>query len=242
LTVGPTHDFSGTRDNTLFNNYFTIENAKRNSNLTGVYQAGHLQDSYSLFTLGGQKYLVIALNAGPSDGAVAWAGELADRYSDHKVIVVTHMNMAKQGTFLTAKDLDQWPASAYSYARVPGETVNNGDQLWDKLMSRHANMLLNWSGHVGVAAITRRIDKGVSGNPVYSLLADYQNAPHGGDGWVVLMTFNPDNTVDVRGFSGYLNQFKTDIDRFGYDCSFTIDLQTGRYTAPQKSAVLDTLK
>jgi hypothetical protein len=112
LIIGSGHDFSGARDNTYFNSYFSISNAVQNSNLSGVYREGRLQDSYSLFTLGGQKYLVIAFSSGPSDGAVAWANELAERYSDYKVIIVTHMMMSKQGAFLTANDLDQWPASA----------------------------------------------------------------------------------------------------------------------------------
>jgi hypothetical protein len=172
LIIGSGHDFSGARDNTYFNSYFSISNAVQNSNLSGVYREGRLQDSYSLFTLGGQKYLVIAFSSGPSDGAVAWANELAERYSDYKVIIVTRMMMSKQGAFLTANDLDQWPASAYSFARVPGESVNNGDQLWDKLVSKHPNMLMVVSGHIGVSTIPYSMGIGDHGNKVFEFLTD----------------------------------------------------------------------
>lgn len=241
LIVGSGHDFSNPRYSSLFNKFFTIDNAKKNSNLAGVFKEGHLEDSYALFTLGGDKYLVIAFSSGPSDEAVAWANELATRYPDHKVIVLSHMIMAKQGTFMNDTDLSQWPPSAYAFSKAPGESVNTGQELWDKLLSQHPNMFMSVSGHVPVSAVARRLDKGVYGNTVYSLLADYQHLSHGGDGWIVLMTFNPDDTVDVRTYSTYLNTYKQDYDSYGFNCRFTIDLKNNRYLPAQTSALLDNL-
>jgi hypothetical protein len=241
LTIGAGHDFSSSRDDTLFNSYFTIDNAIKNSLLADVLKERKLEDSYSLVTLGDQKYLVIALNSGPSDAAVEWANGLVEKYEDHQVLLVTHMLLTKQGTFMTDADTDQWPPTAYYFSRRPGESVNTGQQLWEKLLSKQPNILMAWCGHVGVSAVTRRVDVGEHGNTVFSLMADYQNAPHGGDGWLVLMTFNPDQMVDVRVFSPYLNAYKYDVDRFGFNSRLTIDLATGTYKPAQESNLLDYL-
>lgn len=227
LAVG-THDFIGpagasSRDNTLMNNYFSIEDAQLYSGLAGVYKPGRIEDSYSLFTLGSDKYLVVSLNSGPSDGAVAWANEIVSRYPDHTVIFITHIYLWKDGSLITPQNSDIAP-EAYGYSRSPGESVNNGQQLWEKFVSKHPNMLMVWCGHVGVGAVTRRVDVGEHGNRVYSMMADCQSFAEGGSGWLVLMTFDPDRTVHVRMYSPYLGEYKTDGDRFGYSSAFTIDL------------------
>jgi hypothetical protein len=45
------------------------------------------------------------------------------------------------------------------------------------------------------------------------LLADYQDYPNGGNGWLRIMEVYPEiNEVKVKTYSPYLNQFKTDPD------------------------------
>jgi len=59
-------------------------------------------------------------------------------------------------------------------------------------------------GHANLEA--RREDT-CKGHTVNSILADYQDSPHGGDGWLRLMTFSPsNNTISVETYSPYLDQ------------------------------------
>ena len=53
------------RDGSLINNYFTVEDARRYSGLGGTFAPGRLENSYSVFSLGGTPYIVFALEWGP---------------------------------------------------------------------------------------------------------------------------------------------------------------------------------
>lgn len=52
-----------------------------------------------------------------------------------------------------------------------------------------------------------------STNEVYQFLSDYQDEPNGGNGWLRIMNFRPnENLIDVKTYSPYLNQYMTDAD------------------------------
>ena len=70
-------------------------------------------------------------------------------------------------------------------------------------------------GHVHKEA--RREDI-YSGHTVHSILADYQEHPNGGNGWLRLMTFSPsNNTISVETYSPYLDKYNT-----GEESAFTL--------------------
>jgi calcineurin-like phosphoesterase family protein len=57
---------------------------------------------------------------------------------------------------------------------------------------------------------------------VYQILSDYQNEPNGGDGYLRILTFNPDSdTLQVSTFSPTLNSYKS-----GQDSTFTLNYKT----------------
>ena len=78
------------RDGSLINQFFTIDNARAHSNLGGTFTPGRLENSYSIFTFGGEKYLVLSLEWGPRDEVLSWADEVLAAHADHKVIIITH--------------------------------------------------------------------------------------------------------------------------------------------------------
>ena len=57
-------------------------------------------------------------------------------------------------------------------------------------MKPNDNVFLVVCGHLCYEAM--RCDKNDAGAPVYQVLSDYQSAPNGGDGWLRLMEFQPD--------------------------------------------------
>jgi hypothetical protein len=91
---------------------------------------------------------------------------------------------------------------------------NDGQELWEKLVSQYANISLVLSGHVTAwSGVGRRIDYGVSGNLVNQIVSDYQAYPNGGDGWLRIMRFRPSqNRVDVETFSPTRNETFKHID------------------------------
>ena len=53
----------------------------------------------------------------------------------------------------------------------------------------------------------------VNGREVHQLLADYQEYPEGGEGWLRIMRFEPaQNAVTVRTYSPHFNSYQTDSD------------------------------
>lgn len=220
LTIG-NHDMvlNGVRRGvTRVNDYFPEEAARRYSNLEGTLVPGRIENSYALFSIAGDNYVVIALEFGPPDEAVAWAGEVAEAYPDHKMILLTHSYTARTGGRSTSP-------STYAIAEDPNTTVNTAPTMWEKLLRRQPNSFLVVSGHTSptVPVLPYGLGRTMHGNYVYELLFDWQNQPNGGNGWLGLITFNPDGTIRVRIYSPYLDEWASYVDGNSYTSEIVIE-------------------
>lgn len=175
---------------------------------------GDLTNSYRYFNIQGTDYLIMTLDFAPSSKVLAWANEVIADHPDHRVIVITHAYMYRDGTTIDAGDM--YPPSYYS-----GYTdQQNGDQMWKNCFSQHENVLMVLSGHDPWQHIMYRQDKGVNGNKVTQMLIDAQYVDlYGSTGMVALFYFSDDgNTLTVRWYS-------VEKDCYGSVASqFTIDL------------------
>lgn len=194
--------------------------------LGGQFEAGKTDNTWHTFDGGGQRWLVIALEFAPRDEAVAWAGQVVAEHADLPAILVTHAYLYSDDTIYdwAAKGPEQsWNPHAYGVAKQPGETVNDGQQLWDKLVSKHKNFRLVFNGHVLNDGTGYRSTRGVAGNPVHQMLANYQFKKEGGEGDLRLLEFQPDGDIVVRTYSPVLDrhdrapdqQFKIRLDKPG---------------------------
>jgi hypothetical protein len=99
------------------------------------------------------------------------------------------------------------------YNTQMGATANNGDDMWNKLIKKHANIVLVLSGHVGTDDILCRQLKGENGNIVTNILINPQDIDtryksSGGVGAVAMFYFsNGGKTVEVRYWSTVQNAF-----------------------------------
>jgi len=143
------------RDTSTFNDYFT---AARFGAVRGAFEAGKVDNSYSTFSAGGVKWMVLVLEMWPRPEAVEWARRQVTARADHNVMVVTHSYLDEAGELAWA------PENA---ARTTPE------QLYDRLVSRYANIKLVFSGHVGLLA--HRVDTGVNGNKIHSFLETFHD-------------------------------------------------------------------
>lgn len=214
------------RGATLLNEFFPPERFTR---LAGTFEPGRVENSYHLVTLGDRDFLFLMLEYAPRDEVLAWAGEVLQAHPDHTAIVVTHTYLAGTGTARVS------PYSSSDYpqksplAKVPGESVNDGEDIWAKLIRWHPNVLMVWSGHIPTTAIRYRMSAGAAFNPVYELLADFQGEGLGGSGWLVLLEFAPDGTkVTARTYSPYLGTYNTTVDQYGFTNHIIIETGTGR--------------
>jgi hypothetical protein len=86
-------------------------------------------------------------------------------------------------------------------------------------------------GHISAAAVPYTVSKGLQGNFVYQFMFDYQSESNGGNGYIGLLQFQPDNTIKAQVYSPYLGRYKLDADRF-FDSEYVIKLDEGKVMAP----------
>ena len=200
LSLG-NHDYSGQKDTTFFNSAFPVSNFSGKSWFGGVFESGKMDNAYYLFEAGGKNWLVLSLEYGPRQAVVDWAKGIVANNSDKLIILLTHAYMAPDGSRLGSGD-----------AHNPHDTLtdtHDGDELWEELVKTSRNIVLVLSGHVVDAA--RRVDTNNFGKNVYQILADYQSDTLGGNGYLRIMEFFPDQgKINIKTYSPWLNQYKTD--------------------------------
>ena len=209
---------------TAFNNAFAT-NSYYVSQFDGFYQEGDMTNSWRKITVGGVNYLMITLDYGASDAVLAWAGDIIEANKDCKVIITTHAYLYRDGTTLDQGDVCP-PATTGGY--------NNGDHMWDKLISQHENIFLVLSGHDPSAQVVMTQQTGVHGNLVTQLLIDPQGIDAGGiaTGMVTMLYFKADGSIEVETYSTIQekhykesNQFVIEESEHNYlsDLSFTYE-------------------
>lgn len=175
--------------------------------------AGASEDGASFYqkiTINGAKLLHIGLKFAPDDKTLAWAKEII-RQNKLPTIVSTHAYLTDAGYNRRGVVLD-------GPQREP-----IGENIWTKLIRsqdevfmvigghNHFGDNIKVSGEYGEDGEYHQISINDAGREVIELLANYQDYPNGGDGWLQLIRFNADkNNIEVRTYSPYLDKFQTD--------------------------------
>jgi len=177
---------------------------KRWPTFGGLREEGRLENSYHLCRIGNRDWIILALEFGPRDEVVAWANQTLAAYPNRLGILVTHAYLFRNNTRYDHRAGEKQRASPHDWG-------NDGEQLWQKLVRRHANMRLVFSGHVATGGIGYLASKGDHGNTVHQLMVDYENIRGGGSGYLRLLEFQPDgNSVQVKSYSPSLDRYLTD--------------------------------
>lgn len=213
------------RGESLFQNYFKAEDLV---GLQGSFPPGRLDNTYHTFNIGGVDYMVVSLEFAPPDEALEWANQVVAAHPKHKVIVITHAYVGSNGL-----RVPQGRSMSYPMGKDTTTTMNDGEAIWYDFVRKHANIFLVLSGHIYSSAIPWNIGKGVNGNTVYEFLIDYQSEDYGGNGYMALFEFTPDNKIKVNAYSPLWDKEKKDDNRYGYTNKFEIDLNTGRISYKQ---------
>ncbi|CAK9037553.1 Alpha-L-fucosidase (Alpha-L-fucoside fucohydrolase) [Durusdinium trenchii] len=183
--------------------------AKQES-IGGFYEDNKTDNSWHVFEAGGKQWLVLALEWGPRDEVVDWAKSVVESHPDHLAMLVTHAYMYFDDTIYDWKTKgakQHWNPHAYGIEKTTRTSVNDGQELWDKLVSRHPSFRLTFNGHVLQDGAGFRSTEGKHGNPVHQMLANYQMNKEGGMGDMRLLEFKPDGkTVVVRTYSPVLDR------------------------------------
>jgi hypothetical protein len=217
------HDYSIDRDGnrtSRYNEFFPVEK----NYLNQKYLVQNARDEQGIQTLAnsalelkglnGKDYLFLTIEYAARDTVLTWAKKVAamPEYKNHRIIMSTH-------SYLSAKDNLGEAEVTWLYwepyrvndmiqksPRIKLPAANSGKQIWEKLVKPSANIELVLSGHYSGEGYLK--DKNEKGKTVHQVMFDAQSMGgggrigNGGDGWVRILEFFPDNkTVKVRTFS-----------------------------------------
>jgi len=221
------HDYSSRGScsdrTTLLNDYFPLSRYKQQPTFGGTYdkESDRTENTYHTFTAGGRKFLVLGLEFGPRSDVIRWANEVVASFPDHKAILITHAYMYFDDTrydWTKFGTMQTWNPHNYPLAKG-NDDVNDGQELWDKLISRHDSFFMTLNGHVLRDGLGKLTSAGPSGKSVHQMLVNFQMRPKGGDGWLRLLEFSADqNSIQVRDYSPTRKQLNQSIqNRFSLD-------------------------
>lgn len=203
--------FADTRNTAMANAYFSTNEIP---NLIASFPDGKIDNLLSEFKIGDQNWMVLSLEFGPRNKTIKWADEMIGKYPEHNFIIATHAYVYEDSTLHDGEDW--WLPENYGIGEDTGEEApNNGAQLWEKLIKKHDNILMVFSGHILKSGVGTLVSEGENGNKVYQMLANYQKgvegSENGGNGFLRIIKVNPENQrIEVKTYSPWLDEFKTE--------------------------------
>jgi len=200
---GPSGDAS-TRD-TLMNDYFSFDEMASRPTFGGAREEGRLDHTHPLFEAGGREGIVIALEWGPRNETIRWANEVMREHPDRLGILITHAYMNNNDRRYDHLDTEHPQHYNPHHYSTPGP-VNDGLELWEKLVRRH-DFRLVMNGHVlgdGTGYLASENDHG---NVCHQMLSNFQMRKLGGEAYMRLLEFRPDGTVQVKSYSPLYDDF-----------------------------------
>jgi hypothetical protein len=129
---------------------------------------------------------------------VRWANEVSAEHKDRDVILITHAFVYYDDTRYdwAKRGADQlWNPHSYAVAKATDHDVNDGQELWDKLVAKHDNFVMTVNGHVCADGLGRLTTATPAGREIPQVLVNFQVKPNGGDGWLRLLEFRPDGAT-----------------------------------------------
>ena len=223
LTVG-NHDLGtleiGENRSTLLNKYLSpADNPLNRNQFVAFYEDQRLENTASVFHLGSEDWLVLALEFGPRQPVVEWAHNVLSQHADKPTILLTHEYIDQLSQVSSGQVRRSYPEtynSPYNYgiAHEAGG-VHCGQELWKTLVEPHSQIYLTVNGHyrpfqrdakgnilpVPGVAEAKRTDERVDGTLVHQHFFNAQWAPNGGDGWIQILEFeNAGKLIDTQPF------------------------------------------
>ena len=190
------HDINGNlydnvRGPSPYLDYFGPSRVANQSSYCGATPDGY--NTCHIFSGGGQRFLLLALDWRASDATIAWAQSKLDEYKNVPTFITTHELVEPDTDFLS----DGTPLISDSgFVSAYGQTV------WDRLIKSNNQIFMTLNGHFWPAA--QAVMKNLAGNQVFMHLTNYQDRFFGGSAMMRLYEFDLGaGTVNVETFSPY---------------------------------------
>lgn len=183
---------------------------------TDPYGLSHAQT----FSGGDYRFMHLGLEYEPRDETLEWAEELIEEYG-LPTILTTHSHLHK-GVLGTGR---------YDEVHELDGEGNHAEEVFDRLVSPNPEIFMVLSGHSFGGVLPRnsgehrQVSLNDEGEPVYEMLADFQDRDEGGNGWMRNITFLPvdDGDKDRISVSTYSPSLERNQMGGASDFSFELD-------------------
>jgi hypothetical protein len=175
-----------------FVDYYGPQRFKKEPWYGGASPSGF--SSYQTFSAGGYQFLALELAVAAPKAEIQWAERVMAVHPKLPVILTTHQMLNPEGK------LGKGTA-------VIGPDRQTPAHVWEQLVQPSPQVFLVLCGHYhGESYITKKTQ---AAQPVHVVLQDYQNEPNGGNAWLRIFTFRPEQgKVDVQTYSPTLNEYR----------------------------------
>ena len=205
LAVGNHDMVTGTGDTSLFEEFFGAERFEDfdwyyDSHRNNVNSAQRLEvDGVSLL------FVHLTCNAPAED--LDWVADLLGRYPDDHVFVSTHMLLGPVGRDEGASGRadDTTPVGLMEWTKCYGERGIDARSAWDRLFSRHGNVVAVLSGDQSSYQAAHESLVGHEQNRVHLMMSDYKQVSS--DGYLRVLRYHPETRrLRVMTYSPILDQ------------------------------------
>lgn len=185
--------------------------------------------SYQFFTAGGVDFLALHLACDMPIDELAWAQGVLDANKRRCVMVTTHRYLQDAEDYTSGVPLvssGRYPSVWYGVEGTYHPQGIQSEDAWMWFLRKNTNIFLVNCGHFHEEF--RQVSQNVAGKPVHEVLADFQDDPNGGDGWLRIMKFDTvSGTIDVDTYSPTLQAIRT-----ANESDFTLAVNFADYRLP----------
>lgn len=225
-----TNGSSDVRDTQNMNEAFSVHYMSQDPTYGGNYdqEPDRIDNNYHLYDApDGTGWIILNLEFGQRDDVMRWADDVLTQYADRNAIVIEHDANNFDGRLGPLGDELAAEPAGYDYGlQNSDEGAWDGEMLWREVVSKHANVVFTFGGHVFGDGAETTIDKNAYGYDVYQMLVNYQGGVsteitgagdsgqggNGGNGAIRLVTIDPENdAVYTETYFSELDTYFTDV-------------------------------
>ena len=182
-----------------------------------------------IFSAGGWDFLWLHLECDVPTREMVWAQSILDQHRDRVCVLTTHRYMQDAEDYTAGVPVvpsGRFPDIWYTFEGIYAEGGNRAEDIFRWLVRRNPSICMVNCGHFHEEF--RQTSTNVNGLPVHEVLADYQDDPNGGDGWLRIMEFDTElEEIRVESYSPTLDQYRT-----ADESVCTLPISFGAYALP----------
>lgn len=176
---------------------------------TGASPSG--MSSAQKFSGGGREFLHLNIVCDTPVNELAWAQGIVNQNPSLPVMITTHRYLQDAEDYTGGVPLvpsGRYPGIWYGFEGLYHPEGVQSNEFFENFVRINKQVFMVNCGHFHEEF--RQTSTNLYGGTVHEVLADYQDDPNGGDGFLRIMKFNPSqNRINVQSYSPTRNEFRT---------------------------------